>query len=265
MPECLAALGANLGDRQSTLDAALADLSATPGVDLLRRSTWLETAPVGGPPDQPPFLNGVVALGTSLDPRQLLGVLQDIEDRHNRERFERWSARTLDIDLLTHGDAVSHQASLWLPHPRMTFRSFVMAPAVEVAARWTHPPTGRTLGELHAPLGAGAGTVAIVGDAADRVSGWLLRSAPGFTPCEPPRSIASSQETSCWLSLGFAAPGGGLPKLVIDAREAGAATRGALPAPTLMLAAAPPEEWEDEVAAALQCVWPGLTISPSGG
>ena len=44
------ALGSNLGDREKHLRGALVALEKTPGLTVLRRSSWHETAPVGGPP-----------------------------------------------------------------------------------------------------------------------------------------------------------------------------------------------------------------------
>ena len=81
MPVCLISLGSNQGNRQENLDAAVARLAAHPQIRLLARSTWHETAPVGGPPGQGDFLNGAVKLETSLAPHELLACLQQIEER----------------------------------------------------------------------------------------------------------------------------------------------------------------------------------------
>src|SRR5688572_15489027 len=101
MPLCLISLGSNLGDRRQTLDLAVAELASNPQLRIERVSRWYETAPVGGPAGQPAFLNGAVLLEAALSPLALLDLLQDIERRLGRERGPvRWSARTLDLDLL---------------------------------------------------------------------------------------------------------------------------------------------------------------------
>ena len=126
------ALGSNLGDRAGHLCAALDALRATPGVRVRRCSTFHETAPVGGPPGQGPYLNAVAELETDLPPRVLLERLQDIERACGRVRGARDDPRTLDPDLLIHGERSIDEPGLVLPHPRMWQRSFVLAPLAEL-------------------------------------------------------------------------------------------------------------------------------------
>ncbi len=78
-------------------------------------------------------------------------------------RGQRWAARTIDLDLLLYGDAIVNTHELAVPHPRMTFRRFVLEPAVEVAADMVHPLSGSTLAEMLERLDAGADYVAILG------------------------------------------------------------------------------------------------------
>ncbi|MCP3918697.1 MAG: pantoate--beta-alanine ligase [bacterium] len=126
------ALGSNLGDREKSLRGALVALERTPGVVVLRRSSWLETAPVGGPPGQGPFLNGAVLLETTLDARALLAELQRIEAKFGRERTVRDAPRTLDLDLLLFADEAIDDPELVVPHPRMEERVFVLEPLAEI-------------------------------------------------------------------------------------------------------------------------------------
>jgi dihydroneopterin aldolase/2-amino-4-hydroxy-6-hydroxymethyldihydropteridine diphosphokinase len=121
------ALGANLGDREATLAAAVADLARTPGLEVVAISPVVETAPVGGP-EQPDYLNAVVAVRSTLPPHQLLAACLRVEARHGRERRVRWAARTLDVDVITYGDLVLDTPDLVLPHPRAAGRAFVLAP-----------------------------------------------------------------------------------------------------------------------------------------
>jgi 2-amino-4-hydroxy-6-hydroxymethyldihydropteridine diphosphokinase len=126
------ALGSNLGERRAHLDAARAALDALPGTRLLAASALYETAPVG-PPGQQDYLNAVVRLSTTLAPLGLLDALLAIEQSRGRVRAERWGPRTLDLDLLLHGDAVLHHPRLTLPHPAMLARAFVLAPLHDLA------------------------------------------------------------------------------------------------------------------------------------
>ncbi len=126
------ACGANLGDRAATLAAARADLDAHPEIRVRRGSTWHETRPVGGPPDQPDYLNGVLELETTLAPLALLDVLQQIEHRHARVRSVPDAPRTLDLDILLYDHQRIRTDRLTVPHPRMWQRSFVLEPLAEL-------------------------------------------------------------------------------------------------------------------------------------
>lgn len=142
-------LGSNLGDRRTYLRNAV---GAIP--DLVRVSDAYETDPVGGP-DQGAFLNIVAELLTELSPHDLLQVCRTLEAAAERERIERWGPRTLDVDVLwIDGETVDDPPELFVPHPRMFDRAFVMVPLAElapdVAKDWTDPDTGdvRRLGPL---------------------------------------------------------------------------------------------------------------------
>lgn len=144
------ALGSNLGDpRQHVLEAmdALANL---PDTHLLQRSSLYRTPP-WGVLEQPPFVNAVVQVNTTLSPHALLDGLLDIERRAGRVRAERNGPRTLDLDLL-HVDGVQlDDARLTLPHPRMAERAFVLLPLNDLAPTLQLPGRG-TVAELLARL-----------------------------------------------------------------------------------------------------------------
>lgn len=126
------ALGSNLGDRRAHLEAAFAALGRLPGTRLLARSGLYETAPVG-PPGQQDYLNAAAKLSTVLPPLELLDALLAIEQSRGRVRRERWGPRTLDLDLLLHGDLRLSEPRLTLPHPAMLARAFVLAPLCDLA------------------------------------------------------------------------------------------------------------------------------------
>ena len=117
------ALGSNLGDRAAHLRAAREALNALPGTRLLAASAVEETPPLGGMV-QPPYLNQMVLLETSLTPRGLLQACQEIERREGRQRTERWGPRTLDLDIVRFGDRQVRESDLIIPHPELPNRDF---------------------------------------------------------------------------------------------------------------------------------------------
>lgn len=124
-------LGANLGDARAALRAAVRALAALPGTRVLRVSSLYRSAPVdAGGPD---YLNAVAELDTPLAPLALLHTLQSIEQAAGRERPYRNAPRTLDLDLLLHGDERLDSPELTVPHPRMGERAFVLLPMAELA------------------------------------------------------------------------------------------------------------------------------------
>src|SRR5512142_1205290 len=96
-------VGSNLGDRWAHLAFAARQLRAESRIAVLRASRVWDAEPVG--PPQPRYLNAVLELETSLTPKALHAVLQLVERGAGRRRGARWSARTLDLDLLLYGDA----------------------------------------------------------------------------------------------------------------------------------------------------------------
>ena len=131
MTRAYVGLGANLGPREVTLLRAVDLLAATDGVEIVAVSQLRETDPVGVV-DQPAFLNGAVAIDTTLAPRELLDVLLATERALGRVRAERWGPRTIDLDLLVYGDEVVDEPGLRVPHPRLAERRFVLEPLADL-------------------------------------------------------------------------------------------------------------------------------------
>jgi 2-amino-4-hydroxy-6-hydroxymethyldihydropteridine diphosphokinase len=163
MTTCLVGLGSNLGDRRQTLERAVQMLRDTPQVHVTAVSAWHTTRPVGGPAEQPEYLNGAVLLETSFEPPALLARLQEIEQTLGRTRGERWEPRTIDLDLLLYGDEVWDAPSLSLPHPRMAHRRFVIEPVAEIAGDVVHPTIGWSMTRLRDHLRTALPYVAIAG------------------------------------------------------------------------------------------------------
>ena len=132
MVRAFVGLGSNLGDRESTLRAAVGRLRGLQGTEVRAVSRFRDTEPVGYV-DQPHFLNTVAHLETALGPRDLLDRLLAVERGLGRVRTgERWGPRTLDLDLLLFGHQTIEQPGLTVPHPRLHERAFVLEPLVEL-------------------------------------------------------------------------------------------------------------------------------------
>jgi 2-amino-4-hydroxy-6-hydroxymethyldihydropteridine diphosphokinase len=157
-------IGSNLGDRLAHLQGAVDALSDTPDVIVVDVSSVYETEPIGGPADNPKFLNLVVVAETTLDPRTLMERALAIEDAYGRQRNgERWGPRTLDVDLIMVGSTEIDQDDLKLPHPLASERGFVLIPWYEIDPRAELPGKGKVADLLKA---ANTGGVVRRGDLA---------------------------------------------------------------------------------------------------
>ena len=141
MPRAFVGVGANLGDRRSTIETAIERLGAVEGVEVTAVSSLRETDPVGVV-EQPRFLNGAVELETTLSAHDLLDALLEVERGLGRVRGERWGPRTIDLDLLLYGDEVVDEPGLRIPHPRLHERRFVLEPLAELAPSLSVPGQG---------------------------------------------------------------------------------------------------------------------------
>lgn len=286
MPSCLLALGSNLGDSVAMLRAATEEIAALPNIRLVRQSGWYRTQPAGGPVGQTDYVNGAALVETTIPPLTLLAELRKIEDRHGRTRAERWGPRTVDIDLLLYGNEVSETEMLTLPHPRMTFRRFVLEPAVEVAPRMLHPVVGWPLQQLLLHLELASDLLAIVSpsDAIRKQFTDVLSQNAAATSIEPPNfetvdhhwpslwtswlRVSSSNNLASQKRRGNELPyaAAAFPKLSI-LLDADVAHRGADKprwstlvrqpgrGPMLRLQTVDPSEIEAEVLAAINAAW----------
>jgi 2-amino-4-hydroxy-6-hydroxymethyldihydropteridine diphosphokinase len=149
-------LGSNLANREANLVTGVEGVEALPDTVVTGVSSIYETAPVGDP-GHPAYLNAVLRAETTLDPRTLLEGLLAVERAAGRDGRQRNAPRTLDLDLLLHGDARIDEPGLAVPHPRLAFRGFVLVPLVELEPGLVHPALGETMERLLDRAGTGPG------------------------------------------------------------------------------------------------------------
>ncbi|TDN44190.1 2-amino-4-hydroxy-6-hydroxymethyldihydropteridine diphosphokinase [Curtobacterium flaccumfaciens] len=170
MSRAVVALGANLGDRGSTLRAAASAIAALPGVRPVASSREVESIAVtldGPDTTKPRYRNAVVVVDTELEPQELLDALHGIEDTHGRTREVRWGDRTLDLDLVAFDELTLDTDTLTVPHPRAGERAFVLAPWLDADPDAVLPGAG--------PV---ADLLAAVGDDTERVDEPRLFEEP---------------------------------------------------------------------------------------
>ena len=174
----LIAFGSNQGDSMQVFKASIEAIRQIAGVSVVAYSRPIWTAPVTGgsidpsslesplvgdsPDDDLPYLNAVIRIETTLSPSDLHLQTSAIEHQFGRVRSGRWQARTIDLDVLLLGDHVTNTRSLTLPHPRMSFRRFVLEPAAEIAAELTHPIAKCSVAELLTRINSPCKSMALV-------------------------------------------------------------------------------------------------------
>lgn len=151
--DALIAFGANQGDCKKALQDTVRFFEDDARILEVSCSAPVETRAILGETNdnaesQNTYLNAAIRLLTTWAPVELHSQLIEIEKRLGRERTERWGPRTIDLDLLLVGDLQLRTPELTVPHPRMSFRRFVLKPAVEIASNMVHPESGMTLQQL---------------------------------------------------------------------------------------------------------------------
>jgi 2-amino-4-hydroxy-6-hydroxymethyldihydropteridine diphosphokinase len=147
-------IGANVGDREGNIRAAIDRLRESSNVEVTRVSKLLDNPAAGGPAGSPSFLNGAVEVSTSLSARALLDRLFEIEKSLGRERRLKWGPRTIDLDLLLFGDEIIAEPGITVPHALLHERTFVLQPMNEIAPDVIHPALRKSMRDLLAQLNA---------------------------------------------------------------------------------------------------------------
>ena len=124
-------LGSNIGNRQEYIESAIELVGKTEGIKILKKSGLYETSPVGYV-EQDLFLNPVIKIETDFSERDILKIINKIENELDRKREIRWGPRTIDIDILIFSDKKINETDLIIPHKEMLNRLFVLVPLIEI-------------------------------------------------------------------------------------------------------------------------------------
>ena len=124
-------LGSNIGNRQEYIESAIELVGKTEGIKILKKSGLYETSPVGYV-EQDLFLNAVIKIKTDFSEREILKIINKIENELGRKREIRWGPRTIDIDILIFSDKKINETDLIIPHKEMLNRLFVLVPLIEI-------------------------------------------------------------------------------------------------------------------------------------
>ena len=141
-------LGSNIGKREAYINSAIKEIRSIQKTDIIHISSIIETKPIGNVL-QPNFLNAVVRINSELEPIRLLNRLQVIEQKLGRHRTEKWSPRTIDLDILFYDELILSSDELTIPHPEIMNRSFILQLMNEIASEYTHPLQKKTMKELY--------------------------------------------------------------------------------------------------------------------
>lgn len=131
-------IGSNIGEKKRNIELAIEKLTSIKEIKVNKVSTIIETEPWGYE-NQDSFLNGAIEISTILSPKELMGVLLNIELEMKRERLIKWGPRIIDLDIILFDDIISDDEFVVIPHPRMEDREFVLKPLSEIAPFAIHP------------------------------------------------------------------------------------------------------------------------------
>lgn len=140
-------IGSNIGNKKENFEKAIDSLHNDENIEVITVSSFYLTKPVGGPP-QEDFLNGIIKIETSLDPKELFEKAKQIEIDLGRKKTLLNGPRIIDLDILIFGDKVVENEDLIIPHPRMHERLFVLKGLFEIEPELVHPVKKKTIRDL---------------------------------------------------------------------------------------------------------------------
>mgnify|MGYP002628070381 CR=1 FL=1 len=200
MVQAVVAVGGNVGDVTQTLRHAQSLIEQQDSVDDVRPAELFRSVAMGADAGES-FLNSAWVIETSLEPLELLDLLQRVENDLGRTREVRWGPRTLDLDLIFYGDEKFDCPRLTVPHPHCWYRQFVLAPVASLVPDFVHPVFGLTTRQLMERISGNELPVGYAGDLAD--DHFLTELVSGFPRVELRRGVQTGDFDQPEVSLAF--------------------------------------------------------------
>ena len=146
--QCFVSVGSNI-DKEKNIVAGLKSLRETFGK--LTVSPIYQTAAVGFSGED--FYNFVVGFDSDLSAQEIFATLRELEFKHGRAKnSQKFSPRTLDLDLLLYGDERVENETLTLPREDIEKYLFVLQPLADIAPNLQHPILKKTYAEMFESL-----------------------------------------------------------------------------------------------------------------
>ncbi len=151
MPQAVLALGSNQANPKENLDRAVHALSALGTVKEI--APYIISEPEGYDA-QPDFVNSVLVLSTPYAPADLLRKLKELETKLGRVPTFKNGPRVIDLDILFYDDQIIFDTDvmLFVPHPRLQEREFVLKPLSYILPDFVHPQLQKTVTQLYREL-----------------------------------------------------------------------------------------------------------------
>ena len=154
--------GANLGNPLAQFHQARAQLAKHQQIKVISSSPIYQAPAIGGPENQPDFLNAVIEIHVTMSAHNLLHFCHQLENFAGRTRKVHWGPRLLDIDLLFFSDQLIQTPELKVPHPRLHQRHFVLLPLSNLDPNLDHPLLKCSVAELLEQLPSTDGITQII-------------------------------------------------------------------------------------------------------
>ena len=153
MSKVFISVGSNLGDRSSYISLSINELKAHPSIKDIKKSSLMETEPVGVK-DQQYYINQILIVSTTLMPKDLLYILKSIEQRLGRVKRAPWAEREIDLDIIAYDDQSVITDELSVPHRELMNRAFILKGCTELMPSYVVPLYEKTVLTLYNELKA---------------------------------------------------------------------------------------------------------------
>ena len=144
--ELVLLIGSNVGDSAEYLSKARMHLVKEFGEVILQSKKYKTQA--WGITEQDDFLNQALVYNCNIKPEIILEKIKNIEKKIGRKPRHTWANREIDIDIIFYGSLIHKSQNLYIPHPLMHLRKFVLQPLSQIIPDFVHPVLNKTVAEL---------------------------------------------------------------------------------------------------------------------